>query len=58
MYMNFFDLVYFIRVLIGRFRLQLRYFVNTVNSRYLDFDYFEKSLTSKRKLGPCFNTEI
>ena len=31
---------------------------NTVNSRHLDFDYLEKLLISKRKSGPCFNTEI
>ena len=30
----------------------------TVNSRYLDFDYLEQPLISKRKSGPCFNTEI
>ena len=29
-----------------------------VNSRYLDFGYLEKPLISKRKSGPCFNTEI
>ena len=30
----------------------------TVDSRYLDFGYLEKPLMSKRKSGPCFNTEI
>ena len=30
----------------------------TVNSSYLDFDYLELPLISKRKSGPCFNTEI
>ena len=29
-----------------------------VNSRYLDFDYLEKPLISKKKSGPCFNIEI
>ena len=33
-------------------------FTYTVNSRYLDFGYLEKTLISKRKSGPCFNTEI
>ena len=28
------------------------------NSRYLDFGYLELPLISKRKSGPCFNTEI
>ena len=30
----------------------------TVDPRYLDFDYLELPLISKRKSGPCFNTEI
>ena len=33
-------------------------FLGTVNSRYLDFGYLESPLISKRKFGPCFNTEI
>ena len=33
-------------------------YVYTVNSRYLDFGYLESPLISKRKFGPCFNTEI
>ena len=32
--------------------------LTTVNSRYLDFGYLEKPRISKRKSGPCFNTEI
>ena len=31
---------------------------NTVNSRYLDFGYLEQLLISKKKSGPCYNTEI
>ena len=38
----------------------LKYFLylSTVNSHYLNFDYLEYPLISKRKSGPCFNTEI
>ena len=40
--------------------MKQRYGLNsyTVNSRYLDFGYLESPLISKRKFGPCFNTEI
>ena len=31
--------------------------ISIVNSRYLDFGYLELPLISKRKSGPCFNTE-
>ena len=31
---------------------------NTVDSRYLDFDYLKYALVSKRKSGPCLNIEI
>ena len=30
----------------------------TVDSRYLDFGYLEQPLISKKKSGPCYNTEI
>ena len=30
----------------------------TVDSRYLDFGYFEQPLISKKNSGPCYNTEI
>ena len=30
-------------------------FLNTVDSRYLDFGYLEQPLISKRKSGPCLN---
>ena len=30
----------------------------TVDSRYLDFDYLELPLISKRKSDPCVNIEI
>ena len=29
--------------------------VSTVDSRYLDFDYLEQPLISKKKSGPCLN---
>ena len=32
--------------------------ISTVNSCYLDFGYLEQPLISKKKSGPCFNTEI
>ena len=31
---------------------------NTVDPRYLDFDYLEQPLISKRKSGPSFKVEI
>ena len=31
---------------------------DTVDSRYLDFGYLEQPLISKKKSGPCYNTEI
>ena len=31
---------------------------NTVDSRYLEYDYLELPLISKRKSGPCLNIEI
>ena len=31
---------------------------DTVDSRYLDFCYLEQPLISKRKSGPCNDTEI
>ena len=34
------------------------YFLNTVDSRYLDFDYLEQPPISKRKSGQCLDREI
>ena len=31
---------------------------NTVDSRYLEFDYLEELLIARRTSGPCLNIEI
>ena len=47
---NFMYFVFFIKI----YKEELY----TVRSRYLDFGYLESPLISKRKFGPCFNSEI
>ena len=52
------DIIYNRPTLTGRAIHLYIYNLYTVDPRYIDFDYLEKPLISKRKSGPCFNTEI